>query len=340
MPISNTYSPSAPAAKAGQGSAISNREDLSNELAILAPEETPLLSLASKGKASSTYTEWTVDSLAAPSTAGISEGSDVTSFTDKFSARARLGNYVQLSRRDYKVSNLQQAVTSVGPAQIAQAEAMAMRELKRDVEASIASNNEMTVEDGAGTPYRMRGLGVWIDDDAQALNPVPAAYRTPAGSVIEAGNTLSTVTEANFNSVIGSIFSKNGEMNSLTLVANVALRQLISGFTRSTPTVAGAGGYSYNVNQDATSKTITLSVNLYDSDFGVVKIVNGNPSCMPTAVANVGYIINPKYIGYNTLIPMGATRLENQGGGERGYVDVAGTLVVKHPQAHGKIAAA
>ena len=35
---------------------------------------------------------------------------------------------------------------------------------------------------------------------------------------------------------------------------------------------------------------------------------------------------------------MGATRLENQGGGERGFIDVAGTLCVKHPQAHGKIA--
>ncbi len=337
MPISTSYQPSAPAAKTGQGSAISNREDLSNELAILAPEETPILSLCSKGKASSTYTEWTVDSLSAPVTTGVSEGSDVTSFSDKFADRARLGNYVQLMRRDYLVSNLQQAVTSVGPANVAQAEAKAMRETKRDIEATIASFNEMSVENGAGTPYGMRGLGLWIDDDAQAVNPVPAAYRTPAGSVIESGNTLSTISEANFNSVIGSIFSRNGEMNSLTLVANVALRQLISGFTRATPVASGFQS-PYNINQDSTSKTITLSVNLYDSDFGVVKIVNGNPSCMPTTNTNVGYILNPKYIGFNTLIPMGATRLENQGGGERGYIDVAGTLVVKHPQAHGKIA--
>jgi hypothetical protein len=134
--------------------------------------------------------------------------------------------------------------------------------------------------------------------------------------------------------LIGSIFSKNGEMNSLTLVANTALRTLISGFSR---TLAASNG-TYTVNQDATSKTITLSVNMYDSDFGMVKILNGNPSCMPTGLTNLGYILNPKYLAFNTLIPMGATRLENQGGGERGFVDVAGTLCVKHPQAHGKIA--
>lgn len=330
MPISNTYQPSAPTAKTGQGSAVSNREDLSNELAILAPEETPILSLCSKGKASATYSEWTVDSLAAPATTGISEGSDVTSFSDKFANRARLGNYIQLMRRDYIVSNLQQAVTSVGPANVAQAEAKSMREIKRDIEATIASNNEMTVENGAGTPYGMRGLGKWIDNNAQATNPVPADYRTPSGSIIN-----STISESSFNSLIGSIFARNGEMNSLTLVANVALRQLISNFTRAQPTNAGV---TYHVNQDATSKAITLSVNMYDSDFGLVKIVNGNPSCMPTGNTNVGYVLNPKYLGFNTLIPMGATRLENQGGGERGFVDVAGTLCVKHPQAHGKIA--
>jgi hypothetical protein len=330
MPISNTYQPTAPAAKAGQGSAVSNREDLSNELSILAPEETPILSLCGKGKASATYTEWTVDSLASPATTGISEGSDVTSFSDKFADRARLGNYIQLMRRDYIVSNLQQAVTSVGPANVAQAEAKSMREIKRDIEATIASDNEMTVENGAGTPYGMRGLGKWIQTTAQATNPVPAAYRTPSGSIIS-----STLSETTFNGIIGSIFARNGEMNSLTLVANVALRQLISNFTRST---TAASSQTYHVNQDATSKQITLSVNLYDSDFGIIKIVNGNPSCMPTGSTNVGYVLNPKYLGFNTLIPMGATRLENQGGGERGFIDVAGTLVCKHPQAHGKIA--
>jgi len=335
MPISNTYSPNAPAAKTGTGSAVSNREDLSNELSLLAPEETPILSLCSKGKATATFSEWTVDSLAAPVTTGISEGSDVTSFSDKFADRARLGNYVQLMRRDYLVSNLQQAVTSVGPANVAQAEAKSMREIKRDIEATIASDNEMTVENGAGTPYGMRGLGKWIQDTAQATNPVPAAYRTPDLSIIETGNTSTTATETTFNTLIGSIFSKNGEMNSLTLVANTALRTLISNFTRNSTVSTGV---TYHVNQDATSKAITLSVNMYDSDFGMVKIINGNPSCMPTALTKVGYVLNPKYLGFNTLIPMGATRLENQGGGERGFVDVAGTLCVKHPQAHGKIA--
>jgi hypothetical protein len=188
----------------------------------------------------------------------------------------------------------------------------------------------MTVENGAGTPYGMRGLGKWIQSGAQGTNPVPEAYRTPTGSILTAAPT-----ETTFNGMIGSIFSKNGEMNSLTLVADVALRRVISGFTRAQSVTSNN---VYHVNQDATSKQITLAVNVYDSDFGVIKILNANPACMPVTTGGIGYVINPKYLGFNTLIPMGATRLENQGGGERGYIDVAGTLVVKHPQAHGKIA--
>ena len=141
-----------------QGPAVSNREDLTDVLTILAPEETPVLSSASKQKANATFVEWTVDKLSDPVTAGIDEGADVTAFTDKFAARARLGNYIQKFRRDYMVSDLQEAVDSVGPAKIAQAEAKAIRELKRDVEETLVSSNDRNAENGAGQPYTLRGL--------------------------------------------------------------------------------------------------------------------------------------------------------------------------------------
>ena len=67
-----------------------------------------------------------MDVLATPSSTGIQEGTDISTYTDKFAGRARLGNYVQLFRRDYMVSQLQQAVESVGPARIAEAEAKAI----------------------------------------------------------------------------------------------------------------------------------------------------------------------------------------------------------------------
>lgn len=325
MAFSNTFDTTNP------GSAVSNREDLLDVLTILAPEETPVLSSAPKSKASATFVEWTVDSLSAPVTTGVAEGSDVTAFTDKFAGRARLGNYVQKFRRDFMVSDLQNAVDSVGPAKIAQAEAKAVREIKRDIEATLMSNNDRSVEDGGSTVYGLRGLGDWID--SAGPSDVPAAYRTPAASISSSG----AITETVFNNLITSIYRVTGTTNSLTLVADTALRRVISDYART------SGSTDFSVRQvtyNGEVSTIKLAVEMYESDHGMVSIVNMNPDCAPdTSNKDTGYLINPDYYGVAELISLGSTRLPNLGGGDRGYVDSTLTLLVKHPGAHGKITA-
>lgn len=323
MSFSNTFDTTNP------GSAVANREQLLDVLTILAPEETPVLSSATKSKATSTFVEWTVDSLATPVTTGIAEGADVTSFTDKFSGRARLGNYVQKFRRDFMVSDLQNAVDSVGPAKIAQAEAKATREIKRDIEATLCSTNDRTAEDGGGTVYGLRGLGDWIDSTGPS--DVPAAYRTPSGSIHGSG----TFTETVLNNLITSIYRVTGTSNSLTLVADTALRRVISDFAR----LSASGDYSVRtINSDSGSSKIKLAVNMYESDNGIISIVNMNPDCAPdTTNKDTGYLLNPDYYGVAELISLGSTRLPNFGGGERGYVDTTLSLLCKHPGAHGKI---
>ena len=329
MSFSNTFDTT------NTGSAVSNREDLTDVLTILAPEETPILSSANKQRASATNVEWTVDSLSAPQTAGISEGADVTAFTDQFAGRARLGNRVQKFRRDYMVSDMQEAVDSVGPAKIAQAEAKAIREMKRDIEATLAGTQDSAVENGAGVANALRGLGNWIDSAGPA--DVPAAFRTSAGSIVDV--TDDVFAESELNGLITSIFGVTGTSDNLMLVADTALRTDISDFAR----IGGVSGDSVrSVNYNGDSGSIKLSVDLYQSDHGIVSVVNANPDCMPTQAGQAGmagYVVNPEYYGVHELIPMGSTRLPNLGGGERGFVDCALTLGVYHPGAHGKITA-
>jgi hypothetical protein len=323
MALSNTYDTTNP------GSAVSNREDLLDVITTLAPQETPILSMAPKRKATATFHEYTVDSLSAPSTAGVAEGADVTAFVDKFSGRARLGNYVQKIRRPFMVSDLQQAVDSVGPAKIAQAEMKAVKELKRDIEATICSNNDRSAENGGGTAYALRGLGDWID--SAGPSDVPAAYRTPAASIHASG----AFTETVLNSLITSIYRVNGMANELTLVADTALRAVIADFART----SGSTNTVYRqIQQSADTATIKLTVDFYESDNGMVSIVNMNPDCAPdTTNKDTGYLLNPEYMGVADLIPIGSSRVPNLGGGDRGYVDWTGTLEVLHPGAHGKI---
>jgi hypothetical protein len=345
MAFSNTFDTGLPPST---GSGVSNREDLTDVLTILAPEETPILSSANKQRASATFVEWTVDSLDGPSSTPIREGADVgqtigddadAGFENKFSGRARLGNYIQKFRRAYQVSDLQEAVDSVGPAKVAQAEAKAIRELKRDIEFTLSGTQTRAAEDGVNQGYQLAGLGAWIDSGA-STSLVPTNFRTPAGSEADVTAAEGTFAETELNSIITSIFGVTGSSNNLMLVADTALRNDISDFAR----ISGTADQNVrNVNYDGNSGQIKLSVDLYQSDHGVVSVVNANPDCAPTqaGIAGMsGYLVNPEYYGIHELIPMGSTRLPNEGGGEKGYVDCALTLGVYHPGAHGKIVSA
>lgn len=324
MAVSNTYDTT------GRGSAVGNREQLDNNYYLLAPEQTPVYSMLPKKKATATFVESIVDELAAPNADGVAEGSDIDDFDNKFSGRARIGNYVHTFRRSYQVTNLQEAVDSVGPVNFAQAEAKAIREIKRDIEMAICSNNDRSAEDGAGTNYKLRGLGNWLNSDGPS--DVPAAYRTPADSIITDGSAL---TETQFLNMLTSIYRVTGSTNNLTLVADTTLRRSISDYQR----LGDQTNTIRNVNYVGGSTSINVSVEMYQSDHGMVSIINANPDCMPETTEKgwQGYLLNPEYLCWDELIPMGSTRLENQGGGPRGYVDYVGTLSMKHPGAHGKI---
>ena len=325
MAFSNTYTTS-------PGSAASNREDLTDILSILAPEETPVLSGGSRKKASNVNFEWTLDKLDDPEAPGVVEGDDVAAFTDAFAARERTSNYVQKFRRDYRVSDLQEATDSVGPAKLAEAEAKSIRELKRDIELRLCSAEDKQVGSSSAA-YKTAGLGAFIDD-TPATGLVPSGFETPGDSIY----ATTGFNEAEFNDLISSIYRQTGNVDSLTLIADTGLRRVISDFAR----VGGLLADSVrSVNYDGGSSTIKLSVELYQSDHGIVSIINGNPACMPassgTTTTATGYLVNPEYYGIHELIPMGSTRLPNQGGGERGFVDCVLGLGVYHPQAHGKI---
>ena len=258
----------------------------------------------------------------------MSEGADVTDFDDKFESVARLGNYIHKRRRSFRVSDFQQAVSSVGPQDIARAEMKAVKELKRDVEKTLLGTQDRAAENGGGVAYTMRGFGDWIDSAGPA--DVPADYRTPAGSIHSSG----TFSETVLNNLITSVYRQNGATNSLTLLADTALRRVVTDFARADTTSGALRQY----NADSSSGLIKLAVGQYQSDHGIITIVDMNPDCAPdTTNKDTGYLINPDFYAVGELIPLGSTRLPNLGGGERGYVDWTGTLKVAHPAAHGKI---
>jgi hypothetical protein len=308
--------------------AAGNREQITDDLTVLEPEETPILSMAKKSKATATFIEWQADDLDTPAFAGVSEGADVNSFDNKAANRAKLGNYVQKFRRTWQVSDIQQLVATAGvPSEIARSEAKCVRELKRDIESAIASDQDRQQETGAVTPYKLRGLGDWID--ASGPSDVPAAYRTPSASIDS--TAMGSFTEDTLQGVLQGRYEQVGSAgDNLYLVAGPTLKRTITDFARASDT-------TYRVTEDANDKKITLNVMQYEGDYGVVYIVpslfNGRTSGsgIDATVRHRGYLLTNDLIEVPILKAESSQRLENQGGGERGFCDAVLSLCVKNP---------
>lgn len=321
-----------------------DREDLTDFLTILEPEDTPKLSTFAKTKRmSNTYQEWQVDNLANVDFAGVLEGQDVTAYNNESNNRARIGNYVQQFRRPWMVSRLQEASNPAGvSSEVAQSKSKAMREIKRSIEAMIGSDNDMQQDNGT-VPWLSRGLGNWIRATAQTTNAVPASFLTPSASI----DTTATASlgESGFNDVFQSIFQRNGGRRRYQLFAGPSLKRAISKFQRQEGT---SRTNSYTVTQDATEHRIDLNVTIYDGDFHTVTIIpdlfNGIlDGAAVTGATNQqkarGYVIDPQLVGVGYMIGMESNELPDMGGGRRGFVYAALTLMVKNPTGLGKFAA-
>ena len=235
---------------------IGEREDLSDVIYNISPTDTPFLSSASKTQATAVLHEWQTDSLAAAVTNNaVIEGDEATA--DAITATTRLSNSCQILDKVVTISGTQEAVDKAGRAsEIAYQIAKKAKELKRDLESTLTSNNQ-EVTGGSGTARQLGALGSWI-----ATNDVFGAGGASgsAGNTARTNGTQRAFTEAQLKSVIKSVWNSGG--NPQIIMVGPFNKQKLSGFTgNSTRFDAGA---------DATLYT---SVDVYASDFGQTQVV-------------------------------------------------------------------
>ena len=120
--------------------AVGIREDLSNVIYDVSPEETPFLSSLSKGKATNTYHEWQTDALRASGTNAHVEGDDTTA--EARTATTRLGNYTQIFKDAVSIPGTDDGLDKAGRGKEMAYQIMKVaKEQKLDQEAALFANN-------------------------------------------------------------------------------------------------------------------------------------------------------------------------------------------------------
>jgi hypothetical protein len=220
---------------------VGNREDLLDVITNISPTDTPFLSRFGRSPAKGALHEWLTDNLANAADNAAIEGADYT-FT-KRTSRTRLQNHVQFFNTPVEVSDLQRAVDTAGlEDEFDYQMVKAMKEHARDIELALVTG---TANSGAsGTARRLRGVLSWLE----------TTVATGTGTGNEA------LTADMFNSTLQAIWAEGGMPD--YAYANGYQKRVISGFT---------GNNTRNINAD--EKEIVIGVDIYDSDFGRIKVV-------------------------------------------------------------------
>ena len=94
--------------------AVGIKEDLSDVITNISPEETPLYSAMKKTKATNTYHEWQTDSLRSSAVNANIEGDDTTA--EARSATTRLGNRTQIFKNAVSIPDTDEGLSKAGRA--------------------------------------------------------------------------------------------------------------------------------------------------------------------------------------------------------------------------------
>jgi hypothetical protein len=320
---------------------VGKREDVADVIAVADAKGTPFKTAIRKGKPlRSTFAEWQMDAYDSPKTDGTLDGEDVSSYEDAAENRERIGVYVQELRRTPKVNQMAEEISDVaglndadpqgvrGSTEFARAKAKKMVEIGRDIESVLLSANETQTQSGSN-PYKTRGLGKWILDTAQAVHPVPSAFRTPSASIYT--SAIATFDEDDLRGLLQSRWEQTGSADDLMLFCGAGVKNRVTDFERYEPTVSGYANVR-TFNSD-TAKKITSSVDIYAGDYGTVTVVLDN--YVPTA--NTGYIVDMRDVELRTKGNPSYRDLPDLGGGPRGLIRAVIALCMGNPLNHCKI---
>jgi hypothetical protein len=292
-----------------------------------------------------TIFDWQADSYDAPALGGIVDGVDVisTDYINEASHRAKLHGRVQKFRKAFLVSDLAQNISDVAGigkrGEMKRAISHAIIELKRNMEGTFCSDQDSQPDNGTTLPYLTRGMGKWTASSAQTDLPVPAAYLTPAASIIT--KTTATTLESDINGVCQSVYVQTGRQTDFDLICGTSLKSLFSSFAAWVPaSVTTVPVRRYNA--DSSDGSIVNNIDFWQGDFGSVKLIVSLFLALDSAPGNIqngrGYLINWENVELRYGRQPQYKDLPDLGGGPRGYVDAIAGLAVFNPLGFAKVA--
>lgn len=318
------------------GTTGGNKEWLGNELTILEPEETPFTSMLDKATdATSTFHEVLADRLRAPRMTGTREGDSGPKGGNKSQKRQRFGSYLHRWHDTYSVTDVQQAISRAGGNAVVDneygaAKAKCLREMKRDIEATLLGAQD--TQGGGDDEMKTRGAFKWLATDSSPVVPVdfqpPAAQRVTGQADLE---------ESDVNGVLKSLKSQAGGSKEYVLIAGNDYIEDIDLYAVQDSAGGAASRYAYPVKvSGGETKTISMMVKIFQTSFGRV-VVHGSDfinlsSTTGLANATAALILRREHWKLHFLEDLHAVDDWDDAAGMGGFAKAIGGLFCKMPR--------
>lgn len=303
--------------------ALGIREELSDMIFNIDPQETPLISMAGRTPVNHTYFEWLNDSLAAASGSNFAVEGDEFTFTAPI-PRVRLANSTAISTKRVIVSGTQRAVNNAGVAdELGYQVAKQGKELRRDMEVILCGpqaavlGNDTTARETAGFEAFIR-----TNDSRGATGAEATLSAAPNGhpSVDVVDGTQRAYTETIHKAVNQLCYASGGEPD--TVIVGPFNKGVSSGF-------AGIAAQRYMAPGSGQS-TIVGAADVYLGDFGTTRFVPSRFSRDRSAL-----YVDKRYISLAMLRPFELMELAKTGDADKRALVVEYGLKVDIEKAHG-----
>lgn len=308
-------------------SAVGNREQLSDIVSRITPEDTPIYTMAGKEKTKGSHPEWEIDELRAPAENIQAEGDDYTFAS--VAAPVRVGNYTQIFREGWIYSKTQEAVENAGNVEkFAEKKVKAGIEVRKDMELSIVTNNASV----AGATRESGGLPTWLTTNVSRNSGSNGGYNSGTGlTVAETPGTQRAFTKTLLDTVMQSCYQEGANVSKV--VVSPYVKSVFVTFMSDTNVAA------FRYSADSGKKTIYGTADYYEGPFGKVMVVPNRVMAASAAVARRAFLLDPEMISWLSLRPIQEDPdLAKTGDNVKGVIIGEGCLKVKNEAGVGVVA--
>jgi hypothetical protein len=277
------------------------KEDVSDIISRISPEDTPYTSNIGKGKARNTFHEVLQDALAAADTTNA----QIEGFVVTHGAAVpvvRVGNYTQIVSKEVIVSGTLEAVDKYGrDSEEAFQKAKKSAELKRDVEAICLKNGAAIAGDSV-TARQTAGLGAWIKSNTVFESAGADPVYTTIPTVARTDGTADAFEEIDIKEAMREAYAAGGKPTMM----------LLGPFNKDAfATFTGVATKTFYQSAVAETKIIGAA-DVYVSSFGTLAVV---PSLFQRG--RDAYLIDKSLCSIDWLRPYFSEKLAKTGDADR-----------------------